>query len=294
MNIRALIFPLLFLCSSAAFADLDYSQRAIEINLSETTRALDSEEVTPETWKMLEIALIKDDGDRLDIILLRPNWWIERVNAYVGSTIYLDMPEMGAVGYSKVLSIKPTSADSRNSKNGYDIVTGKFTHLSDKVYDLYFEGNQDPLGVTESHPIWSNDRNGWIRAGDLNIGETVQTKDKQTVLLKKIKRDGKHKVYNLEVHKSHTFYVSELTILVHNSCFPDAKELAKRLGTNKNNYHTEIKKQIKAAFPKEMKKINAKNPDIGVSKDGNILLRNQQTKKVIDTGVPFDSFKVLD
>lgn len=291
MKIRVLKFILIFLWSSTALAALDYSRDAIEVNLSETTKALDSEEITPETWKMLEITLVKEDGDRLDISLLRPNWWIKKVNAYVGSTIYLDMPEMGAVGYSQVLSIKPTSADSRNSKKGYDVVTGKFTHLSDKVYDLYFEGTKDPLGVTESHPIWSNDRNGWIRAGDLNVGETVQTKEKQTVLLKKIKRYGKHRVYNLEVHKSHTFYVSELAILVHNSCFPDSKEIAKRLGTNEKTFHKQVKAEIKSDFPNEMKKINSTNPDIGISKDGNILLKNPKTGKVSDTGVPIDAYK---
>jgi hypothetical protein len=70
----------------------------------------------------------------------------------------------------------------------------------------------------------------------------------------------------------------------------DAKELAKRLGTTVDDYHKNIKRVMKADFSKEMKKINSTNPDFSPNDLGNIMLKNAQTGKTIDTDVPFDKY----
>jgi len=127
---------------------------------------------------------------------------------------------MGIDGDAQVKAITPCTADSRNRSPGSQVVTGKFEHENAIVLDLYFNNNpEDHLGVTPNHPLWSLDRDGWIEAGHLQIGEKLRTKDGiEAVLTSKSQQPGRHKVYNLEVHKDHTYYVSNLGILAHNSC----------------------------------------------------------------------------
>lgn len=80
--------------------------------------------------------------------------------------------------------------------------------------------------------------------------------------------------------------------------FLNEKELQKRLGTNREGFHKDIKKEIKNHFKdhkdfgKELRKKNINNPDIGVDKSGNIVLRHPKTKVDIKTDVKLDSFKV--
>ena len=56
-----------------------------------------------------------------------------------------------------------------------------------------------------------------MHAGDLNVGDTVKTKNGIEKLTKKEKKPGRHTVYNLEVHQSHTYYVSNIGVLAHNT-----------------------------------------------------------------------------
>ncbi|MAG93851.1 MAG: hypothetical protein CMJ48_08900 [Planctomycetaceae bacterium] len=42
------------------------------------------------------------------------------------------------------------------------------------VYDLPVAGEAEPLGVTALHPVWSLDRNDWVPAGELVLGENVK------------------------------------------------------------------------------------------------------------------------
>ncbi len=180
---------------------------------------IDNEEITPATWRRINLEMIKADGSTAEIDLLRPLWWLSRAEARVGGAIYLSMPEIGIEGNAKVLKIGPCNADSRGKDPLYRVVTGKFVHENAVVQDLYFNNGIDkPLGVTPHHPLWSVTRNGWVQAGKLQIGEYVKTKQGVAQLALRRQREGRYKVYNIEVHKNHTYYVSGLGILAHNAC----------------------------------------------------------------------------
>tara|TARA_B100001094_G_C18081895_1_gene745645 strand:+ start:80 stop:565 length:486 start_codon:yes stop_codon:yes gene_type:complete len=56
-----------------------------------------------------------------------------------------------------------------------------------------------------------------MHAGDLKVGDTVQTKNGTEKLTKKEKNIGRHQVYHLEVHQAHTYYVSNIGVLAHNT-----------------------------------------------------------------------------
>ena len=59
--------------------------------------------------------------------------------------------------------------------------------------------------------------------------------------------------------------------------FPSANNLAKELGVEVRQFHQEIKPAIVRDLSAEARSIGAKNPDIGVNGDGNIVLRNPKT-----------------
>lgn len=168
-------------------------------------------------WKELKLELLKANGDRTLIELLRPISWVEENLKEVDSTIYISLPEMGSIGDARVLSIHSSTIKLPDSLGSYRPVTGKFVHISNMVWELTFEGMEEPLGVTSNHPIWSNKRQRWVEAGELRIGEGVKTQFGITRLLNKQYLEGEHKVYNIEVHDAHNYFVSSEKILVHNN-----------------------------------------------------------------------------
>jgi hypothetical protein len=175
--------------------------------------------------KWIDFELPKPDGTLTKIALRRPHWWLREIGAdSVEKKVYLNMPELGSQGWATVKAIRVNQLDTRfwneNRKGDYVSrpITGKFEHESNDVYYLHFGDNPNPLGVTGSHPIWSTDRNDWVGAKDLQIGEKVKTQEGLTVLKSRTKSNKKQKVYNLEIYKDHNFLVSTDKILVHNSC----------------------------------------------------------------------------
>lgn len=183
---------------------------------------IDYEEITPYTWKWVSLELIKRNGSTTKISLRRPNWWIKAHRAdSVGRHVYIDIPEMGSIGWGIVTGMAANQLDTRlinEDRNGNFVsrpITGKFEHTSDNVYDLVFDKGAS-IGVTGNHPIWSHDRNGWTEADDLEIGEQVITYSGLSKLISITKREEVATVYNIEVYRSHNYYVSESKILVHN------------------------------------------------------------------------------
>lgn len=182
--------------------------------------SFDDEDVTPKTWRGIRLEIRKPDNSLAKISLLRPLWWIEETGATLGGTIHLNLPEMGINGEALISTIIPCTVDSSTLRQNARVITGTFEHENAIVYDLTFNNDTGkPLGVTPNHPLWSLDRNGWVEAGDLRLQERLRTKDNEDVrLTKKVQRPGRHKVYNVEVHKDHTYFVSDLGILAHNTC----------------------------------------------------------------------------
>src|SRR5262249_49145085 len=74
------------------------------------------------------------------------------------------------------------------------------------------------IGVTPSHPFFSADRNDWVAAGRLEVGERVLTNDGTAVVEWYVMREKPEEVvYNIEVEGDHCYRVGESGILVHNS-----------------------------------------------------------------------------
>jgi hypothetical protein len=91
-----------------------------------------------------------------------------------------------------------------------------FVRQTNVLVDLYVDG--EVISTTEEHPFWVPDK-GWVEAGDLQVGDLFQTEDGINIDIDWIgKREGEFEVYNFEVEDFHTYFVSNLEILVHNAC----------------------------------------------------------------------------
>lgn len=179
---------------------------------------LDATDITMPLWRRLDLKMPKPDGTISELSVLRPLWWIDDIGATVGETIDLGMHEIGISGEAKVLKIGACDADSRDNEKGTQVVTGTIKHHNAEVWDLVFNNDtKEPLGVTANHPIYSFDRDDWVPAGELKINEKVRTIDGTATLTSKSKRPKRETVYNLEVHRSHAYHVSQFGILAHNS-----------------------------------------------------------------------------
>lgn len=166
-------------------------------------------------WRKITLYIEKPDGDRIDIELLRPVSWIEASGAASGETIYLDLAELGADGLAEVRSITP-SPPIRPGDGA--VVTGRFRHHSGAVLDLTVTDEHEPIGTTDAHPFWSEDRHDFVPAGDLRIGEQLRTASGSVAQITSITRRGPPEpVYNLEVHGEHVYHVGSSGVLVHNT-----------------------------------------------------------------------------
>lgn len=153
------------------------------------------------------------------IVLLRPTEWLEhQFNSH--GQMRITVPECGVDGLATVLDILPCPELAEG--NG-SVVTGTFEHESTAVVNIAVDGQED-IGSTPNHPFYSEDRNAFVAASKLNVGERVRMIDGSTQRVKSITSSEPSKVYNVEVHGTHVYYVGEAGVLVHNSglCPPSA------------------------------------------------------------------------
>ena len=169
------------------------------------------------SWYQINLQMVKQNSGVLNIELLRPQNWLDLQGIKSGNTIYLDLPEMGAVGDASVISVLPAPPIQQGQGN---VVTGRFIHQAANCIDLYIDGQDNPIGCTDNHPFWSEDRQDFIPAGQLNQGECVLLYSGETArIAQKLPRPGPETVYNLEIWGEHVYCVGKGGVLVHNNCY---------------------------------------------------------------------------
>lgn len=187
------------------------------------------ETVTPDptTWRAIGLRLDNGEGRYMRVELLRSLDWLESVGAEAGQSIWLDMPELGAVGEAVVTHVEPCP---RIATGDGAVVTGLFIHPADEnshVVDLCLDGQTKPTGVTSNHPYWSVDRQSFVEAGDLRPGESVDTEAgvRRVASLSPASYGGV--LFNLETTE-HIYRAGALGVLVHNGCEAYARKVLSR------------------------------------------------------------------
>lgn len=175
------------------------------------------ERIDPASWRAVELRL--DDAHRgtIRVSLLRPLAWFEVTGVQTGCQFRLALPEMGIAGTAQVVAIHPCPAVEEPAP-GAQVITGTFVTERAEVVDVWCEGEPRPIGATASHPFYSEDRSQWVPAGQLRPGERVRTLEGSVRIERVAPRAAPTTVYNIEVHRSHTYYASDARILVHNPC----------------------------------------------------------------------------
>ena len=121
---------------------------------------------------------------------------------------------MGCVGWAKLVKIDTRFQYKPGEGN---LVTGTFQHEVGDAVDLYVEGQDEPIGVTETHPFWSVDRQDFVPVGELVEGERLLLFNGETKrVAQKLPRPGPECVYNLEILGEHVYLVTLDGIYVHN------------------------------------------------------------------------------
>ena len=185
------------------------------------------EDIDPTAWRKVEFCLQDAERGLIRATLLRPQAWLEAFRATEGAEIPIHLPEMGIAGRAVVVAIEPCPEIPNPAASG-EVVSGTFVTERAPLVRIHLEAVPEPIGATPSHPFYSNDRSGWIPAGELQRGEGVRMMDGVAKVECVEPLAERTAVYNLEIHSSHTYYVGESRLWVHNPCSPD--DIAKATG----------------------------------------------------------------
>ncbi|WP_210412510.1 polymorphic toxin-type HINT domain-containing protein [Leptospira yasudae] len=107
------------------------------------------------------------------------------------------------------------SWNEETSEKEFQPVMEVFVREADLIYKLEFL-NGSIVETTWNHPFWINGR-GWVETKDLRKNDLVLTaKGEELALLNIIISERSETVYNFEVATTHTYFISDSSILVHN------------------------------------------------------------------------------
>ena len=169
---------------------------------------------THEPQSVVHLKLISDDHDNheYELEVLKPTRWAEDLVS-AGGTTRLSLDELEVEGWATISSYRPIET----SETPHQLVMMKLSHSSNDVYEVAFGDEVAPLRGTGSHPLYSLDRDDWVRVRDLRIGERLQTANGAVSVEALEKVRGTFRVYNLEVEEDHEYFAGEAGVRSHNS-----------------------------------------------------------------------------
>ena len=168
----------------------------------------------PASWRKGTLRALNAADADVEIELLRPLSWLESQGAAPGSVIHVEIAELNLDGDARVLSIEPCPPIEPGPGA---VVTGRFSHISNDLVDVWVEGLEEPITGTSQHPFWSVTRQAWVAACELQTGEILEMKSRTAQVVSVGMRDDARRVYNLEIAQKHTYRISKVGVLVHNA-----------------------------------------------------------------------------
>jgi len=122
-------------------------------------------------------------------------------------------------GFKPIESIQPGdqvwSFDEGSGEFVLQPVVQVFNRLTDATVELTFEGLN--VDCTPEHPFWVESK-GWTGASSIEIGDKVLSlSDEEQILSAVTHKQENATVYTFEVDNTHSYCVSKLALVVHNS-----------------------------------------------------------------------------
>ena len=169
-------------------------------------------------WIEIHLSAPNQDlsGDVIHLVALRTQAWADQKGIRLGETVSIVLDELGFSGVANVDSLQP--AERPASGPGCLVMTTE-THFSASVLELRFSESTGAVQSTATHPFYSMDRQSWVQAQALAVGEDLRTGEGTLYLASATPLDGLRQVFNLEVDTQHTYLVSRDHLLVHNQCW---------------------------------------------------------------------------
>ena len=110
---------------------------------------------------------------------------------------------------------------SKNEFTGevaYKKVTNLFVRSVGQL--VHIQASDVDIQTTTEHPFWVHNR-GWVPANELSVGDLLELCDNTGIAIDKIELKTSENlipVYNFEVEDWHTYFITNMHILVHNKC----------------------------------------------------------------------------
>jgi hypothetical protein len=170
-----------------------------------------------ELWYEVGASVVRSDGAKVDVELLRPQSWVEEQELVLGEQMPMHLAELNVDGLALITKLEPREDIDASDLGEGNLVTGRFkTYGSMNVVKATFSDGTEITG-TDIHPFWSVDRQDWVALGELEEFERVQTRSGAIYLLSRV-ASLPADVYNIEVDCHHVYEVGDVGILVHNQC----------------------------------------------------------------------------
>ncbi len=174
------------------------------------------EAIVPKDWRLVDLRMSLGNASVKYISILRPVAWLSVNGITEGATVAMSLVEARKAGVAVVERVR-ACPDIETADPGTEIVTGLYRTTGAEVMDLWVEGVSESIVTTGTHPFWSVDRRCWVPTNCLVEGERVACKQGCLVVRRVRARDDRETVFNIEVRRHHTYFVTSERIWVHNS-----------------------------------------------------------------------------
>ena len=179
------------------------------------TEDVELDEPDPALARTVVLEATKPDGQLLHAELIWPVEWINEVGATVDAQIEVAFGEIETTGTARVVAIGPCP---ELEPGPGALVIGRYRHelVDAPMVELTLDDDSESVHVTANHPYWSVDRQDFTPAGQLRVGETVDTLSSTAHVAAARSYPYTGTVYNLETTE-HVYLVGSGGTLVHNN-----------------------------------------------------------------------------
>lgn len=118
--------------------------------------------------------------------------------------------------------------DEETSEKSLRRVTETYINQTSELVHVFVGGEE--IVTTPTHPFYSPVK-GWTDAAQLRAGDILVLVNGEYVVVEKVQHEileSPINVYNFQVAGDHTYYVSDIGVLTHNSCNHNSKWNAER------------------------------------------------------------------
>ncbi|MHB8974312.1 MAG: tandem-95 repeat protein [Pirellulaceae bacterium] len=179
------------------------------------TEDVELDEPDPALARTVVLEATKPDGQLLHAELIWPVEWVDEVGATVEGQIEVTFGEIETTGTARVVAIGPCP---ELEPGPGALVIGRYRHelVAAPMVELTLDDDSESVHVTANHPYWSVDRQDFTPAGQLRVGENVDTLSGTAHVAAARSYRYTGTVYNLETTE-HVYLVGSGGTLVHNN-----------------------------------------------------------------------------